>query len=151
MLQQCLAEDVFIRLNKIKKTFNAEWKRYPESIKKKILLDLSVSFTYNTNAIEGSTITLDETEELLKKKISPNKPLKDVTETLNHSKAFFKIINNQNPLTLKFLLQCHNDIFSQTKLDIAGIIREYSVKVGDYRAPDWQDLDILLKEFSVLF
>lgn len=33
------------------------------------------------------------------------------------------------------------------KPDIAGKIRDYLVKVGPYRAPYWQDLNLLLKDF----
>mgnify|MGYP001595309506 CR=1 FL=1 len=66
----CMQEGVFKKLSIIKKNFRNEWKKYPESIKKEILIDLSISFTYNTNAIEGSTITLHETEEIIKRKIS---------------------------------------------------------------------------------
>ena len=67
-LNKCMQEGIFKKLNAIQKNFRKEWKHYPESIKKEILIDLSISFTYNTNAIEGSTITLHETEEIIKRK-----------------------------------------------------------------------------------
>lgn len=35
----------------------------------------TIGFTYNTNAIEGSILSLDETRELIEHKISSNKPL----------------------------------------------------------------------------
>ena len=89
-LHKCMEESVFKKLNSIQKNFRIEWKRYPESIKKEILIDLSISFTYNTNAIEGSTITLHETEDIIRRKIAPNKPIREVQETINHSKTFFK-------------------------------------------------------------
>ena len=43
--------------------------------------DLSINFTYNSNAIEGSTITIEETEDIIKNKISPNKLIDQVKET----------------------------------------------------------------------
>ena len=146
-LRECLQEGIFNKLNIIQKNFKKEWKKYPESIKKEILIDLSISFTYNTNAIEGSTITLHETEEIIKRKIAPNKPLRDVQETINHSKVFFKTINEKSKLSIELLLKWHKEIFSDTKPDIAGRFRDYLVKVGDYRAPDWQDINKLMKEF----
>ena len=146
-LQECMQGSIFKKLSIIRKNFSKEWKRYPESIKKEILVELSISFTYNTNAIEGSTITLHETEEIIKRKIAPNKPLRDVQETINHSKAFFKVINEKSGLSSKLLLEWHKEIFLDTKPDIAGRYRDYLVRVGDYRAPDWQDLDKMMKEF----
>lgn len=146
-LRKCLAEDAFKKLDLIKKNFRKEWKHYPESIKKKILIDLSINMTYNTNAIEGSKITKEETEDIIKRKISPNKPIDDVKETINNSKIFFKIIQERKELNLKMILEWHNAIFCDTKQDISGRLREYSVKVGEYRAPDWQDLKKLMKDY----
>lgn len=145
-LRECM-QATFKKLAVIRKNFRKEWKKYPESIKKEILIDLSISFTYNTNAIEGSTITLHETEDIIKRKISPNKPLRDVQETINHSKTFFKAINEKSELSADMLLKWHKEIFSDTKPDIAGRFRDYLVKVGNYRAPDWHDINKLMKEF----
>src|SRR3989338_534547 len=150
-LSECLKEEVFFKLKKIKGNYSKEWKKYPESVKKKILLDTAISFTYNTNAIEGSTITLDETEDLIKRKISPHKPLSDVQETVNHVNTFFSIINEKKKLSLEMLLDWHKMLFSQTKPDIAGILRNYGVRVGDYKAPDWQDVDQLMKDLLVWY
>ena len=150
-LRDCMQEGIFKKLRLIQKNFLKEWKKYPESIKKEILIDLSISFTYNTNAIEGSTITLHETEEIIKRKISPNKPLRDVQETINHSKVFFKVINEKSELSNKLILKLHKEIFLDTKEDIAGKFRDYLVRVGDYRAPDWQDISKLIKEFFIWY
>src|SRR3989338_10344279 len=84
-LRKCLAEEAFKKLDRIKKNFAAEWSKYPESIKKNILTDFAIDFTYNTNAIECSTLTFEDTEELIRHKMSPNMPLSDVQETLNHA------------------------------------------------------------------
>ncbi|MBI2649770.1 Fic family protein [Candidatus Woesearchaeota archaeon] len=145
-LRECM-QSIFKKLDAIRKNFRIEWKKYPESIKKELLIDLSISFTYNTNAIEGSTITLHETEDIIKRKISPNKPLRDVQETINHSKTFFKAINEKSELSSDMLLRWHKEIFSDTKQDIAGRFRDYLVRVGNYRAPDWQEVNKLMKEF----
>ena len=146
-LHKCMQESVFKKVNSIQKNFRIEWKRYPESIKKEILIDLSISFTYNTNAIEGSTITLHETEDIIKRKIAPNKPIRDIQETINHSKTFFMTINEKSELSADMLLKWHKEVFLDTKPDIAGRFRDYLVRVGNYRAPDWQDVNKLIKEF----
>ncbi|MEK6967451.1 MAG: Fic family protein [Nanoarchaeota archaeon] len=150
-LRLILQEDEFIKLEKIRKNFKEQWNKYPESIKKKILLDFSIDFTYNTNAIEGSTITKEETDEIVKAKISPNKPLPDILETISHSKVFFMALHEKKPLSARMVLDWHHELFKETKPDIAGKIREYLVRVGDYRAPDWQDLKKLMKDYFVWY
>ena len=147
LMRECMEESVIKKLNSIRKNFLKEWKTYPESVKKEQLIDLSINFTYNTNAIEGSTITLHETEDIIKRKIGPNKPLRDVLETISHSKVFFKILNSKKEFSVKDILQWHQEIFLDTKPDIAGKFRDYLVRVGDYKAPDWQEIDKLIKEF----
>ena len=146
-LHECLQEGVIKKLKAIKNNFRKEWKIYPKSVKKEILIDLSISFTYNTNAIEGSTITHKETEDIIRNKISPNKPIRDVQETINHSKVFFNVLNEKKELSKHLMLKWHEDIFKDTKQDIAGRIRDYLVRVGSYVAPDWQDLSALIKQF----
>ena len=132
--------DLYKKLEKIRKHFQEEWKRLPASIKEKELENISISFTYNTNAIEGSTITLEETKEIIHDKTAPNKPLRDIKETENHSKVFLEMLKKKDKITNKLLLKWHKDIFGETKSDISGRFRDYLVRVGPYLAPDWQEV-----------
>jgi len=50
-------------------------------------------------------------------------------------------------LSLDLVLLWHKEVFQETKPDIAGRIKEYPMRVGSWRAPDWQDVDSLMKEF----
>lgn len=134
------------KLGSIKKHFQAEWKRLPESVKEKELEEISIAFTYNTNAIEGSTITLEESREIIHDKISPNKPLRDVKETEAHSKVFLEMLKKEEKITNDLLLQWHKDIFGDVKSDIAGKYRNYLVRVGAYLAPDWQEVKKMMNK-----
>lgn len=147
-LRKCLQEDLFQKLDKIKQHFTQEWKRYPKSIQQKMLETLAIDFTYNTNAIEGSTITHAETEDLIERGMAPNKPIRDVQETRNHAKLFFKVLEEKQELSPALLLDWHKLLFGETKTDIAGKLRDYLVRVGTYIAPDWQDVPRLMKDFS---
>jgi len=140
-----LQKDINEKLEKIKEHFQAEWKRIPESAKEKELEEISIAFTYNTNAIEGSTITLEEAREIIQDKISPNKPLRDVRETEAHSKVFLQMLKKDEKITKELLLKWHKEIFGETKSDIAGKFRNYLVRVGPHLAPDWQDVKNLMK------
>ncbi|MBI2452113.1 Fic family protein [Candidatus Pacearchaeota archaeon] len=137
---------LYKKLDKIKENFQKEWKKIPESAKKKELEEIAIAFTYNTNAIEGSTITLEETREIIHDKMSPNKPLKDVKETEAHSRVFLNILNKKEEISSELLLKWHKEIFGETKEDIAGRYRDYLVRVGPYLAPDWQEVAKMMNE-----
>ncbi|NQV08715.1 hypothetical protein HQ529_02580, partial [Candidatus Woesearchaeota archaeon] len=79
-------KEIYKKLKSIKKDFQKEWEKYPKSVKEKEKEEIAIAFTYNTNAIEGSTITLEEAKEIIHDKIAPNKPLRDVKEAETHSK-----------------------------------------------------------------
>src|SRR3989344_5860640 len=103
-LRQYLKAEVFKKLDSIKTVYNHEWKRIPSSVQKKMLLDLSIEFTYNTNAIEGSAITLEETEELIRHRMAPHRDIRDIQETLGHSGLFFRIIKNPQTISNETIL-----------------------------------------------
>jgi len=134
------------KLEKIKKNFQKEWKRYPDSAKEKELREIAIAFTYNTNAIEGSTITLEEARLILEDKVAPNKPLRDIRETESHAKVFLDMLKTQDTVSEKLLLKWHEDIFKDTKPDIAGQFRNYLVRVGPYVAPDWRKVEEFMKQ-----
>lgn len=138
-------KDLNEKLESIKKNFQNEWKRIPESAKKKELEEISIAFTYNTNAIEGSTITLEEAREIIHDKIAPNKPLRDIKETEAHSAVFLEMLKDKK-VSNKRLLDWHERIFGMTKPDLAGKFRDYLVRVGSYLAPDWQDVEKMMAE-----
>lgn len=134
------------KLQKIGYNFQEEWKKVPQSVREKQFEELAIAFTYNTNAIEGSTITLEETRGIIHDKISPNKPLRDVKETEAHAKIFMMMLRKKENITRRLLLNWHGEIFKETKPDISGTFRDYLVRVGEYRAPDWQDVEKLIKD-----
>ena len=149
VLEEKAKQELYKKLEKIKGNFQKEWVRYPKTIKNKIFEELAIAFTYNTNAIEGSTITLEEAREILHDKIAPNKPLRDVKETEKHYYIFLKMLNKKEKLANNLLLKWHKEVFGETKADIAGKYRDYLVRIGDYRAPDWQDVKNLMNKLII--
>ncbi len=108
----------------LKKNYKKKYAKLPEEIKKKHYEDFLIRFTYNTNAIEGSTVTLGETKLILLDKISPpNRTLKEIKETENHKKAFDFVLNYKGDITENFILKIH-------KILTDGILNEiYSGKI----------------------
>ena len=142
-----LRYELYAKLERIRTHFQAEWKRIPISAQAREKEEVSIAFTYNTNAIEGSTITLAETREIIQDGIAPHKLLGDIKETESHSKVFLKMLDCKEKISHGLLLEWHKDIFGETKSDIAGKYRDYVVRIGPYRAPDWQDVPNLMDVF----
>ena len=135
-----LKKDLYKKLEKIRVHFQSEWKRIPKSVQEKEKEQISIAFTYNSNAIEGSTITLNEVREIILDKIAPNKPIRDIKETEMHNKVFLDMLNKKEKVSHELLLEWHKEIFGETKPDIAGKYRNYLVRVGSYIAPHWNEI-----------
>lgn len=145
-LEASYKKGLFKQFETIRSGFQKEWQKYPDSVKEKVKEQIAIAFTYNTNSIEGSTITLDETREIVEHGIAPNKPLRDIKETEAHVKVFLNLLEKKDELTLQTILNWHKELFKDTKQDIAGKIRNYNVRIGSYKAPDWQDVNKLISE-----
>lgn len=138
------------QLKKIAKNFQKEQKKIPIEIKEKNLKSFSVKFTYNTQRIEGSTLTLKDTALLLEDGITPsNKPNKDVIETEIHYKVFVEAMNSSKEMTLKLVLKWHKELFSKTEPGIAGKLRNYDVVIvrSKFKPPPWEEALIMLPKF----
>ena len=137
-------------LEAIKKKFNQDFSKYPHSAKDKYIELFMIRFTYNTNRIEGSTLSLKETADLLQQHITPrNKPLQDVKEAEAHKKVFYEMLNHKNDLTLATVLYWHKMLLRDTMPDIAGKIRQHQVAIARSKVelPFPAELDALLHEF----
>jgi len=123
------------QLEKILQNYQKEKNTIPLSIQEKNLKAFSVKFTYNTQRIEGSTLTLKDTTLLLEDGLSPpNRPNNDIKETEVHLRVFLEIIKQkEDNLSLNLVKKWHKKLFVQTKPDIAGLLRNYNVGIGGSR------------------
>ncbi len=137
------------KLEEVRSDFQKEWKGIPQSSKEKNLQEIAIAFTYNTNAIEGSTITLEEARLILEDKVAPSKPIRDIRETESHAAVFLQMLKTKEKLSEKILLKWHEDIFKETKPDVAGCFRTYRVRVGSHVAPDWRKVEKLVKQLVI--
>jgi Fic family protein len=77
-----------------------------------------IRYTYDTNAAEGNTISLKETELILKKEILPKShKLREVHEIENTVTAYQFIENYKKELNHKFILKIHNLLTKSTLLN----------------------------------
>ncbi len=133
-LDDIYKEKWYFDADRIKKNFAKEQRTIPKSVKEKELQTFVTRFTYDTQKIEGSTLTRRETADLLERGITPtSKPLKDVKEAEAHRDLFYEILKERKDLSLQMILDWHWKLFHQTKKDIAGKIRKYQVAIGGSR------------------
>jgi Fic family protein len=85
-------------------------------------------FTYDTNAIEGSTIDSKEVAEILEKGKWPDKPKGDISETYGVAKAISFIRKTKEHISLRFILELHRFVFENSK-PFAGKLRPIGVEV----------------------
>ena len=131
LISEVYQERWFDRFDRIKEEFQKEQERAPQTAREKALETFAIRFTYDTNRIEGSTLTLRETADLLEKGITPGaRPLGDVKEAESHGNAFYEMLEYPKDLSLNTLLNFHKKLFQSTKNDIAGIVRSHQVAIS---------------------
>jgi Fic family protein len=87
-------------------------------------------FTYDTNAIEGSTITQGEVYSLLERNKWPfNKPKEEISEAYGVARTIQHIRRTKIHLSLKLISDLHKIMFQNSK-SFAGKFRERGVEVG---------------------
>jgi len=86
------------------------------------------AFTFNTNAIEGSTIDKREVAEILEKDKWPDKSKGDISETYGVAKAIEFIRKTEDHISLPLILDLHRIVFENSK-PFAGKLREKGVEV----------------------
>jgi len=91
-------------------------------------LRFTENFTYNTNAIEGSTVALDEAKDLIEHKENPCDA--DEIETLGVAKAVDYIRKTKSKLDVSLIKKLHFLCFEKTKT-FAGKLRNVEVVIKD--------------------
>ncbi len=92
-----------------------------------------VEYTYNSNAIEGNTLTLRETDMVLRGLTIAQKPLKDHMEAVGHKEAFDflrELVKEQVILSESIIKQIHYLVLADKK-DDRGIYRRVPIRIMD--------------------
>ena len=122
-------EKWFKIFEKVKKEYKKEDNLMPLSAKEKEVESFVIKFTYNTQRIEGSKLTLKDTANLFERGITPKeKPIRDIKEAEASKKVFYEMLKYERDLSLQIVLCWHKKLFWDTKEDIAGKIREHGFK-----------------------
>lgn len=112
-----------------------------------------LSLTYNTNSIEGSTLTERETAEVLFHDVAlPNKSLIEQMEAKNHLAALdylFNSLNKSQKINENFILKLHA-ILMNGIISNAGMYRRHAVRIAGSNVPtaNYMKVPDLMAEFS---
>jgi len=95
----------------------SDWKKFSEV------------FSYNTNAIEGSELTLKETENVIERGAWPvEKSKQDIAEALGVDEAITFIRKTKDDVSLDLIKEIHRIVFKNSK-DFAGEFRKKGEEV----------------------
>ena len=113
--------------------------------------ELMIEYTYDSNAIEGSTLTLNETRLVLEEGLTiGEKPLHDSLSAKNHPGAIEfieEVIYENTPLTEEAILRLHELILHDIS-DHAGAYRKTGVRItgATFSPPRSEEVPSLMSE-----
>ncbi len=156
-----LEKKIEIRIEKKLETLN-KLRPLPSSALKKLQEQFRIEMTYNSNAIEGNSLTLKETFLVINEGITiKGKPLKDHLEAKNHYEALEYLSglvekSRKQTISEQLIRNLHQVIMQETEKKWAGKYRNSNVIIGgaEHKPPDaisvpyqmaklikwWQDL-----------
>lgn len=118
----------------------------------KIKEALSVEWTYNSNSIEGNTLTLRETQMVLQEGVTvKGKSLREHFEAKNHDNALnllSQLVENKQDLSSRVVLSIHELVLQNIEQDYAGRLRNGGVRItgANFVPPNARKVPDLLDE-----
>lgn len=98
---------------------------------KRLQEEFLLEFTYNSNAIEGNTLTLQETAMVLEGITIDRKPLKDHLEAVGHKEAFEyvrQLVSERVKLSERVIKEIHSLVLMDRRED-RGVYRKIPVRI----------------------
>jgi Fic family protein len=134
LLSNLLTKEEIKELEKIKNNYLSLHKKTKEN-RYESFISL---FTFDSTNIEGNTLTLQETSQLLFEQITPRKSLREINEILNHKKAFDYMIKENKKISKELILKLHELITQNTlKPELNNQIGKYRTLQVYIRGTNW--------------
>jgi Fic family protein len=123
----------------------------PESVRR-LSEDFMIDYTYHSNAIEGSTLTLEETALVLKEGVTVGgKPLKHHLEAIGHRDAYYYVedlVNNKIPVSERVIKDIHSLVLMDRQAD-KGVYRSVPVRVGAFHPCQPYEVPIQMERLMI--
>ena len=123
-----------------------------KTINYEYFLDLSVRMTYHSNAIEGNTLTLNETATIILDSTIPgSKSVREVFEVLNHKKAIDYIIReleNEKKLDIYMIKNINKEILDRLNDNVGNFKNSSNAIIGaDFETSTPSQAPVLTKNW----
>jgi len=122
------------------------------SLKKEELNQFKKSFftelTYNSNAIEGNSLSLQETSLIINEGLAPRgKTLREINEAKNHAEAINFLEDYKGDLDESLILKVHSIILKNISDRFSGKYRQSSIRIfgSDFKFPSSEKVPQLIK------
>src|SRR3989339_251753 len=114
-----LTEEQIKKLEQIKVEYKGIIKSFTKNQIKDILDRFTVNFTYESNAIEGNSLTLKDVTLILGENVVPkNKDLREVYETRNTREAHELLFKNKVKINIKDIINIHSVLVKDTGVQL---------------------------------
>lgn len=142
---QLLAPSQKQAIEKIKQNYRKHIQKLTKSDIEKLDENISENFTYNTNAIEGSKLTLADVRSVFEGATPSGKPLQDIYGAKNMREAYAYIKKMKN-LSQKEILDLHKIAMRDILAVEFGKYRSVQVYIGAHVPPPPDRVPQLMKE-----
>jgi len=118
-IDSIFTEEQLKKLETIKIEYKKILKKFTKKQIKDILDRFTINFTYESNALEGNSLTLKDVTFILSENIVPkDKDLREVYETRNTREAHELLFNNKIKITEKDMIKVHSILVKDTGVQI---------------------------------
>ncbi len=143
-----LTNEQKIEIEKLKRGYRKMIKSLSQEEFEKFENTFFTELTYNSNAIEGSSLSLEDTNLIINEGLVPEgKTLREIHEARNHIKAIKFLQEYKKDVEETFILKLHGIILKDISERFAGRYRETKVRIfgSDVSFPDAEKVPRLMK------
>ena len=123
------------RINSLSEEYRKLATKHKEAIKEFIISELP-EMVYNSNAIENSTLTLEDTEDILiRNQIRTDHEIREIYEAKNLASVIEYLMDNpEKEISIELILKLHKTLLTNIRDEIAGRFRSGKewVRVGTH-------------------
>ncbi|MBI5880536.1 Fic family protein [archaeon] len=139
------------KMAELKRDFARKLKSNDKRLLDDMFRDFKTYYIYNTNSIEGNTLTLEETGMLLNENRTPaGKDLREVYDHVNEREAFDWLLDKRPEIDLRQIIWIHSMLLKNIDVRVGGF-RKHNVRVlgADFNTTPaeyvYTDMNLLMK------
>ena len=150
-----LDDNYFDEVDSLKKELDIK-RPIPKETLKSLRESINLEWTYNSNGIEGNTLTLRETQVVLEGITVGGKSIKEHLEAINHEKAILfldDLVKDNEPISEWNIKNIHQLILKDIDNENAGRYRKENVTIkgATHLPPDYLKIPELMEKLILTY